>query len=162
MNALFWKLRVGYDRVERIATRAVFHRVLPLYASDRLTLVRRLRIATKIAVPLTALVTLAGLLLWHGKTVGAAGLIFDVVGVLRIFLDEEWDRIVPGFDDEQAYPFGPPSHIMRELVADENPEALINDAGEDVPEMSRFYYLRRGLLFLLVGFVLQLAGLLMS
>jgi hypothetical protein len=39
-----------------------------------------------------------------------SGLMFDVAGVIRLFLDEEWDELPDDYKDETKYPYGPPSY----------------------------------------------------
>jgi hypothetical protein len=82
----------------------------------------------------------------------ACGLLFDIAGVMRIFLLERIDHELSSFTPKQDGTY--PSVAMRELLM---PEAVrmmeINDR-----DISFFYYKQRGVVFLFVGFVLQMIG----
>jgi hypothetical protein len=81
-----------------------------------------------------------------------SGLLFDIAGVLRIFLLEEIDTALEYFRENR--PDNLPSVAMRELIM---PEAS-GPYDADSPFMKRFYYGRRAVFFLFIGFVLQMIG----
>jgi hypothetical protein len=80
----------------------------------------------------------------------ASGLLFDIAGVFRLFLLEEVTESLAGFEDRRD---NLPSVAMRELIM---PEAEPFDT--DAAHVSQFYYRKRGVLLLFIGFVLQLIG----
>jgi hypothetical protein len=79
----------------------------------------------------------------------ASGLLFDIAGTMRLFLHERVDRELSRFtlNHEGRYP----SVAMRELIM---PETRM----EEISDISIFYYKQRGVVFLFVGFVLQMIG----
>lgn len=82
----------------------------------------------------------------------ASGLLFDIAGTMRLFLLERIDHEISQFTPNQYGNY--PSVAMRELIM---PEAVsvkeVNDR-----HMSFFYYKHRGIVFLFIGFVLQMLG----
>jgi hypothetical protein len=77
----------------------------------------------------------------------ASGLLFDIAGVLRLFLLEEIEHALAGFTPNK---YGNFSSVTRELIM---PEDGPYDA--DSLPISLFYYRKRGVLFLFIGFALQ-------
>jgi len=94
-----------------------------------------------------------------GKLITISGLMFDISGVIRLFLDDEWKDIVSLFSDTQEYPYGPPSYVTRELFADENVEV---SGEEEQGSIKRHYYNKRGFILIMIGFILQLIGIVIA
>lgn len=82
----------------------------------------------------------------------ASGLLFDIAGALRLFLLEEIDHSLSGFTSNEHGNY--PSVATRELIM---PEGVSVSDINDRP-ISFFYYKKRGVLFLFLGFVLQMIG----
>ena len=131
--------------------------VLRLFADDDLSLLLRLRLLIQLTL-VTGIAFLIASIYFGPKILNAAGLIFDVAGVLRLFLYEELRESLEPFLDEKAYPQGPPSVAMRELIMPEN----YGPYEPDLPGLSTFYFRKRGVLYLVLGFVFQLAATLLS
>jgi hypothetical protein len=132
--------------------------VLRLFASDDLSLYRR-RLRPLVTLIVVAAIVALPLAFFFNpvKVINVAGLLFDLAGVLRLFLFERITADLQPFLDEKEYPHGPPSVAMRELVM---PEASPNST--DSPHLAHFYYEHRGVLYLFIGFSLQLVATLMS
>ena len=54
------------------------------------------------------------------RWLATAGLLATVNGVLQIDYSELFQRLIEHYTDEVKYPYGPPSHITREII--DNPE----------------------------------------
>ena len=87
---------------------------------------------------------------WSGHLFTASGLLFDIAGVLRLFLLEELTEALEPFEERENLP----SVAMRELIM---PEAA-GPYDTETPHVTRFYYNKRGVLFLFLGFFLQMIG----
>jgi hypothetical protein len=81
-----------------------------------------------------------------------SGLLFDIAGALRLFLLDEIQDSLSGFKPNEYGNL--PSAATRELVM---PEASGPYHAES-PHISQFYYQKRGVLFLFIGFLLQMTG----
>lgn len=147
-----WRFRYYIDKCQTTAWRFLVRRVLPLFARDRLEIYRRLRRLVGIFVGVAIVLTAAAPFFHLVKMLALAGLMFDVAGVIRLFMDEEWDELLQHFRDEKKYPHGPPSYITRELFADTNVEVTADSEEYDV---ARYYYYRRGFLLIILGFLMQ-------
>jgi hypothetical protein len=130
--------------------------LLRFFADDTLQLLARLRLLIQLII-LVGILLLAGSPFLGTRFLTLSGLAFDVGGVLRLFLYEEIrDKLEP-FADDNEFPYGPPSVVMRELIM---PEAGPYDASAD--DLSAFYFEKRGVFYLFFGFVLQFAATLLS
>jgi hypothetical protein len=127
--------------------------VLRIFADDDLTLLRRLRILIRLVIVVAFAVLLAAPFFGPGKYVDIAGILFAIAGAARLFLAEEIEKRLAPFNDKNAYPNGPPSVAMQELIM---PEAGPYSA--EAPGLSRYYYSKRGIILLLFGFTLQLVS----
>jgi hypothetical protein len=130
--------------------RAIDPTLRRLIADNELDAFRQLRGIIQITVVVAILLVPAALIWRSGHLFTASGLLFDIAGVLRLFLLEELAEAFGGFKDRKHLP----SVAMRELVMPEDPGSLVDEA----PYITRFYYKKRGVLFLFVGFVLQMIG----
>ena len=147
--------RWEYSRLARMGNVLWCHAIDPvlrLFSGDDLTFLRKMRGV----IQLTLTIAIAMLLLspFHNTTrlLTISGLLFDIAWALRLFLFEEIDSALSGFTPNEHGDV--PSVAMRELIM---PEASgPHDADSD--HMSLFYYRKRGVLFLVIGFFLQLIG----
>ena len=152
-------------KIERAISRFIFRNILGGIASNRLQLIRRTRVCIAACVGLGVLNILLGIGTVNPKYISVSGMLFDIAGLLRIFIDEEWEDLLEPYTEEN-FPYGPPSNITRELFADEDPEALesfnLTEDADDVPHIARHLHWRRGIAMILFGFVLQMVGTVLS
>lgn len=131
-----------------------FHAIDPtlryVIADDTLDALRRLRGVIQITLVVAILLVPAALIWRSGHLFTASGLLFDIGGVLRVFLLEEMTEALEPFKERENLP----SVAMRELIM---PEAPIAYDGETA-DITEFYYKKRGVLFLFLGFILQMVG----
>ena len=121
---------------------------LRVFGDDELTALRRLRGVMQIVLLLAILPVPASFFWKPSHLLAASGLLFDIAGVLRLFLLEEIEDALAGFTPNKYGNF--PSVATRELIM---PEDGPYDA--DSLPISLFYYRKRGILFLFIGFALQ-------
>jgi hypothetical protein len=55
-----------------------------------------------------------------GKWVGTSGLLATVTGLVQLEVTGLFEKILTHYGDAEKYPFGPPSHITREII--DNPD----------------------------------------
>lgn len=154
--AIWEKLRKALARLDDEAFPYLFRQLLPRIAGDRIALIRCCRCAVQVAVLVSALFFGVALGAGSAHPLNLSGLCLNFAGILRIYIGEEWENIIPMYADEDIYPYGPPSHITREMFTDDNPEV----AGElsispEEHSMAGHYYWQRGLLLILVGLIFQ-------
>lgn len=123
--------------------------LLRLFADDTLTAFRRLRGLIQIIL-FFAIFFLVAAFFHPAHLFTASGLLFDIAGVLRLFLLEELTEALEPLKERENLP----SVAMRELIM---PEATGPYTTES-PHVSLFYYNKRGVFFLFLGFVLQMIG----
>ena len=87
-----------------------------------------------------------------GKWLTSAGLLFDMAGILQLILSGLFEKILEIYGDVQKFPYGPPSHITREIIDD--PERRFRMWLRD----NLFFESRTGLYLIVIGFVFQLVG----
>jgi hypothetical protein len=125
--------------------------VLRLWANSEFALFRKTRGFIQIVLLVAVILLPVSLFYRPSHLLTASGLLFDIAGVLRLFLFDEVTGALQWFKENREA--NVPSAAMRELIM---PEA--DPFNEEGREISRFYYERRGILFLFIGFVLQMAG----
>jgi hypothetical protein len=132
--------------------KAIIDPALRTFAADELTVLRRVRGVIQVVLLVALLMLAASLFYSPGHMITGSGLLFDIAGALRLFIVEGIESNLSGFKENE---FGNvPSVAMRELIM---PEASgPYDATSDW--MSQFYYKKRAVLFLFIGFVLQMIG----
>jgi hypothetical protein len=125
--------------------------LLRLFATDLLVATQRLRAVIQIVLAVAIVLIPVSIFYKTGHALTASGLLFDIAGALRLFLLEENTHALSGFVENE---FGNlPSVAMRELVM---PEAGPFNEDREGNEISQFYYRKRGVFFLFIGFVLQM------
>jgi hypothetical protein len=142
--------RWEYSPLARCGDFAWFRLVDPLLrfvANDELTFLRRARGFIQILLLIAILLLPISVFYNTAHMVLASGLLFDVAGILRLFLFEEIRAALNGFRDRESLP----SVAMHELAMPED-----TWYGDNASETSMFYYRKRGVLYLFVGFLLQL------
>ncbi|PDT77140.1 hypothetical protein [Bradyrhizobium sp. C9] len=126
--------------------------VLCKIAGDELSAFRTIRGIIQIIISVAVLLLPLSLFFNAGHVLTASGLLFDIAGVLRLFLLEEIDSALDHY--RETRPDNLPSVAMRELIMPEASGPYL----ENGSAIQRFYYQKRGVFFLFVGFALQLIG----
>jgi hypothetical protein len=124
--------------------------LLAVLGKDEVTSLIRIRAGIQITV-LAAVILIPVSFFWRpAHVLTASGLLFDIAGVVRLFLLEEINEALKGYKPNEYDNY--PSAAMREFIM---PEGVL-DEKIDAHPTSFFYYKRRGILFLFLGFVLQM------
>jgi hypothetical protein len=123
-----------------------------LVGEDELTGFQHLRAAIQLTVLVALILLPISIFRSTGHMLTASGLLFDIAGVLRLFLLERIDHEISTFTPNEHGNY--PSVVMRELIM---PEGIGRSEINDRP-ISFFYYKQRGIVFLFIGFVLQMLG----
>jgi hypothetical protein len=90
--------------------------------------------------------------IYRGKWLTSAGLMFDIAGIAQLDIVGFMEHIAERYSNEEKYPYGPPGHITRRIIADES-APIINWVKQKL-----FYEPRSGFRMIVIGFALQLAG----
>ena len=123
-----------------------------LLGDDETTSLLRIRAGIQIVL-LVAVLLIPVSFFWNSAhVIIASGLLFDIAGAARIFLLEEIEHALSGYAPNEHGNY--PSPAMREFIM---PEGINEDKINNNP-ISFFYYKKRGVLFLFLGFVLQMIG----
>ena len=122
------------------------------FAHDELTLLRRTRGFIQVVLLIAVLMLPIAFFYQPAHMITGSGLLFDIAGALRLFLVEEIQDALSGFKPNKYGNL--PSVAMRELIM---PEAS-GPYDAEAPHISQFYYKKRGVLFLFIGFALQMIG----
>jgi hypothetical protein len=121
-------------------------------ADDGYSALRTVRGIIQITVLVAVVLLPISIFYKPGHMLTASGLLFDIAGVLRLFLLEEINNSLEHF--REARPDNLPSVAMRELIM---PEAS-GPYDIEKPFAQRFFYQKRAVFFLFIGFVLQMIG----
>jgi hypothetical protein len=122
------------------------------FAGDEIVFMRRARGVIQIMLLAATILIPAAIFYSTAHLLTASGLLFDIAGALRLFLFDEIHASLSGFKENE---YGNvPSVAMRELIM---PEAQ-GPYDADAPYISQYYFKKRGVLFLILGFLLQLIG----
>jgi TM2 domain-containing membrane protein YozV len=100
---------------------------------------------------------LSAALFYLGKPIAAKlltthGLALTIAGLLQLEVSGLLENIMDRFSDEKEYPYGPPSHIMREIYND--PDSSISGFIENL----LFYKPRTGFWLIVLGTAAQILG----
>ena len=142
--------RWEYSRLARWGDFVWFRLIDPplrFVANDELTFLRRARGFIQILLTIAILLLPISAFYNTAHMVLASGLLFDMAGILRLFLFEEIRAALNGYRDRESLP----SVAMRELAMPED-----TWYSDNASEIGMFYYRKRGVLYLFVGFLLQL------
>ena len=124
--------------------------LLAVLGRDDTTSLLRIRAAIQITVLFALVLLPVALFFWSGRLVNGSGLLFDIAGAARIFLLEEISHAIA--DDTPNEHGNYHSGTMREFIM---PEGTGQRSINDNPT-SFFYYKKRGVFFLFLGFALQM------
>ena len=85
---------------------------------------------------------------YTSKWVTTAGLLLDVTGLVQLDISGLFSRTLDHYKDEEKYPYGPPSSIMREVMK------------EDASPITRALFMepRVGFIIIVCGCFVQLVG----
>lgn len=86
----------------------------------------------------------------HSKWVESAGLIFDIAGVVQLEISGLFEHYLEKYGDVGKYPYGPPSHITRQII--DNPDTPIRTWIRN----TAFFEKRTGFWLLVIGFFFRL------
>jgi hypothetical protein len=126
--------------------------ILGLVAQDGYEAFRVVRGTVQVTLLVAVLLLPFAVLFKSAHMFTASGLLFDIAGVLRLFLLEEIRNALDHFAENREGNL--PSVAMRELIM---PEAS-GPYDITAPFIKRFSYEKRAVLFLFIGFVLQMIG----
>ena len=87
-----------------------------------------------------------------GKWLITCGLSLTVAGLFQLEVSGLFETVMERFSDPKEFPYGPPSHIMREIAVD--PDQSFRDKVESI----LFFRLRTGFWLIVVGTIAQIAG----
>jgi hypothetical protein len=161
MMSAFNEARYRYWRFEQAVARTIFVHIIGFLFPNRLALLSRLRTLVRALVPASVILFALGCLIKDAFLAGAGGLLMDAAAAIKLTISTEWDGLIednPQWTDEELYPFGPPSHITREMFAEDSPEAL-GDEPPNPDSMATYMWHRRGFIMFLFGAVMQLIAL---
>jgi len=145
--------RWEYSPLARLGNRVWVAGVEPVlcsFSGSELAALRSIRGVVQISVLLAIVLLPLSLFYKTSHILNASGLLFDIAGILRLFLLEQVEANLKTFTENKYGNL--PSVAMRELVM---PEAS-GPYDSDSDYIKRFYYHKRGVLFLFLGFVLQM------
>jgi hypothetical protein len=125
---------------------------LSLLADDGYSALRGVRGLIQVILVVATLLVFVSFFHSPAHVLTASGLLFDIAGVLRLFLLEEINGALEHFRENEHGNL--PSVAMRELIM---PEAS-GPYDTESPYIKRFFYAKRGVLFLFIGFILQMIG----
>ena len=86
------------------------------------------------------------------RWVVTTGLLATATGVVQLDVSGFFERILDVFGDEHKYPYGPPSYITREIIA--NPDTPVRTWLSG----TCFFNPRTGFWFILIGTLMQVAA----
>jgi len=86
------------------------------------------------------------------KLLGSSGLFLDIAGIIQLEVSGAFDKLIERYGDIEQYPYGPPSHITRQII--DNPDTPIRSGIRNL----LFFEHRTGIRLLIAGFVLQLSA----
>jgi len=87
-----------------------------------------------------------------GKLVTTSGLLATIAGVVQLEVSGLLDKVLQHFADEVKYPYGPPSHITRQLI--DNPDTPIRTGLRNI----LFFNLKTGFWLIIGGTTVQVFG----
>lgn len=116
------------------------------------------RLAARLLITATAVVLLAAIWrLWvgdpdAGRVVRSSGYLSIVAGLVQLEVSGFFTRLIDHYDNDAEYPYGPPSHVTREII--DNPDRPVRSAMRGKLDFD----VRTGFWLVVGGTLLQLTG----
>src|SRR5450830_384301 len=89
---------------------------------------------------------------YAGKLISSAGLVAALAGLIQLEVSGFFSSLIEKFENEEEYPYGPPSYVTREIIG--NPDHPIRTRILGLA----FFEVRTGFWLIVVGTLLQLLG----
>jgi hypothetical protein len=89
---------------------------------------------------------------YGSRWLGTSGLLATMAGVVQLEVSGLFQRIMDLYGDEDKYPFGPPSSIVREII--DHPDRPVATWLRN----TTFHNLRTGFWLIVVGTLIQIVG----
>jgi len=113
------------------------------------------RVALLLSLACASVALILGIVSWFngsslvGKWLATAGLLFTLSGIFQLEVSGLFTKLIEHYGNEKEYPYGPPSHITREII--DNPDTPARTAVRNV-----FYFnMRTGFWLIAFGTVVQ-------
>ena len=87
-----------------------------------------------------------------GKWIATSGLLATLAGVVQLEISGLFEKVLEHYGDEKRYPYGPPSHITRQII--DNPDRPFATWLRN----ALFFRLRTGFWLIVCGTTLQVMG----
>jgi hypothetical protein len=87
-----------------------------------------------------------------GKLLASAGLLGTAAGVFQLEISGLFEKIMSVYGDEERFPYGPPSHITRQIIS--SPDRKFRSAVRD----RCFFNVATGFWLIVVGTLVQFAA----
>lgn len=87
-----------------------------------------------------------------GRIISSAGLVVALAGLIQLEVSGFFSEFLNKFDNEEKYPYGPPSYITREII--DNPDRPIRTKMRNLA----FFDVRTGFWLIVASILLQLVG----
>lgn len=87
-----------------------------------------------------------------GKWFASAGLLLTIAGLLQLEVSGLFQKIIDAYSDTKKFPYGPPSHITREII--DNPDTPVRTWLRN----ALFFNLRTGFWMIVAGTMVQVVA----
>ncbi|NCB58320.1 MAG: hypothetical protein EOM46_12645 [Gammaproteobacteria bacterium] len=86
------------------------------------------------------------------KWLATSGLLSTITGVTQLEISGLFEKLIQHYENEEQYPFGPPSHVTREVI--DNPDTPIRTWVRNVS----FFNLKTGFWLIIGGTLIQVCA----
>ena len=107
---------------------------------------------TLLLVASVAALLMALLSVDHARWLSTASILIGLAGIVQLEISGLFERWMDRYGDAEKYPYGPPSHITRQII--DNPDTPIRNA----LRQHAWFEKRTGFLLIVFGGLLQLAA----
>jgi|GEM_PF-1913785 len=84
------------------------------------------------------------------KWIGTSGLLATITGLFQLEVSGLFEKIMEKFSDETKFPYGPPSHITRQII--DNPDAPLRTWFRN----TFFFKVSTGFWLIVIGTIIQI------